>query len=379
MVKKTSTTVTLVLLALSLLVGSTVRAADRQPINIPDIMGYKTLKCDFHMHTVFSDGLVWPTVRVDEAWRDGLDAIAITDHIEYQPHKDDIPTNHKRPYEIAAGAANANNIILIKAAELTRSTPPGHFNALFVTDIDALDTRGKAAPDSTTKTDDELILALEAARAQNAIVFWNHPDWQARDGGQVWFDIHTKVFDRKLVDGIEVVNGPDYYDQAFKWAIDRNLIIFGNSDVHPPVDPPAPFHENHRTITLVFAEERTIESLRDALAARRTVAWEGNQLFGKKEFLEAIIAAAVKVAPPHRQYKNTVYFEIANNSDLSLDLEKVSGPGPAAMTLPPHKTVMAKVDLNPQTNDANLSYKVTNLLTGPGENLIVSHTVSARR
>jgi len=37
----------------------------RKEVKIPDIPGYLTLKCDFHMHTIFSDGLVWPTVRVD--------------------------------------------------------------------------------------------------------------------------------------------------------------------------------------------------------------------------------------------------------------------------------------------------------------------------
>jgi len=56
----------------------------RKIIYIPDIPGYTTLKCDFHMHTVFSDGTVWPSVRVEEAWLDGLDAISITDHIEYR-------------------------------------------------------------------------------------------------------------------------------------------------------------------------------------------------------------------------------------------------------------------------------------------------------
>ena len=54
----------------------------RTPVNLPDIPGYVTLKCDFHIHTVFSDGLVWPTVRVEEAWRQGLDGIAMTDHLE---------------------------------------------------------------------------------------------------------------------------------------------------------------------------------------------------------------------------------------------------------------------------------------------------------
>jgi 3',5'-nucleoside bisphosphate phosphatase len=62
------------------------RVESRQEIVIPDIDGYKVMKCDFHIHTVFSDGDVWPDYRVSEAWKDGLDAIAITDHIEYRPH-----------------------------------------------------------------------------------------------------------------------------------------------------------------------------------------------------------------------------------------------------------------------------------------------------
>ena len=60
------------------------QAQRRNEIQVPDLDGYTTLKCDFHMHSVFSDGLVWPTVRVDEAYRDGLDAISLTEHIEYR-------------------------------------------------------------------------------------------------------------------------------------------------------------------------------------------------------------------------------------------------------------------------------------------------------
>ena len=64
--------------------------ADRR-ISFPNIKGYKTLICDLHTHTVFSDGSVWPSIRVAEANKDGLDAIAVTEHIEYQPYKEDIP------------------------------------------------------------------------------------------------------------------------------------------------------------------------------------------------------------------------------------------------------------------------------------------------
>ena len=70
------------------------RAQRRNEIQVPDLDGYTTLKCDFHIHSVFSDGLVWPTVRVDEAYRDGLDAISLTEHIEYRPHKQDVDVSY---------------------------------------------------------------------------------------------------------------------------------------------------------------------------------------------------------------------------------------------------------------------------------------------
>jgi hypothetical protein len=69
----------------ALLAAALAVAQVRDPLPVPDLPGYQTLKCDFHMHTVFSDGQVWPPLRVMEAWRDGLDCIAITDHIDYQP------------------------------------------------------------------------------------------------------------------------------------------------------------------------------------------------------------------------------------------------------------------------------------------------------
>ena len=108
-------------------------------IKLPNILGYKTLKCDFHMHTVFSDGIVWPTYRVIEAWEEGLDAIAITDHIEKQPSKKYVSGDHNASYEIAKQLAIEKNILLVHSGEVTRSMPPGHLNALFLSDVNLLD------------------------------------------------------------------------------------------------------------------------------------------------------------------------------------------------------------------------------------------------
>ena len=54
----------------------------RQEIILPQVNGYNVYKADLHVHTLFSDGTVMPNLRVQESWEDGLDIIAITDHIE---------------------------------------------------------------------------------------------------------------------------------------------------------------------------------------------------------------------------------------------------------------------------------------------------------
>ena len=110
------------------------RPVVRENIMIPAVNGFDVLKCDFHTHTVFSDGHVWPNVRNQEAWQEGLDALAITDHIEYTPHKEDVNVAHNRGYALLVESAKMSNILLVKGSEITRNTPPGHFNAIFTGD-----------------------------------------------------------------------------------------------------------------------------------------------------------------------------------------------------------------------------------------------------
>ena len=56
----------------------------RNEFILPNVNKYVVLKSDLHIHTIYSDGNVTPEYRVQEAWTDGLDVIAITDHVEYR-------------------------------------------------------------------------------------------------------------------------------------------------------------------------------------------------------------------------------------------------------------------------------------------------------
>ncbi len=105
----------------------------------PNIEGYVSLKTDLHIHTVFSDGNVWPTIRVQEALRENLDAISLTEHLEYQPHIDDIPhPDRNRSYDLALAEAEEHDLLIVHGSEITRSAPMGHSNAVFITDANPL-------------------------------------------------------------------------------------------------------------------------------------------------------------------------------------------------------------------------------------------------
>src|ERR1700749_1471662 len=94
-------------------------------LKFPNVTGYKVMKCDLHQHTVFSDGSVWPDIRVIESLMDGLDAISLTEHLEYQPHKADIPhPDRNRSYELALKEAKDHNLLIIRGSEITRNMPP---------------------------------------------------------------------------------------------------------------------------------------------------------------------------------------------------------------------------------------------------------------
>ncbi len=361
---------TLLLLTLAIFSQLTFAQTSNLKIEFPDIPGYKTLKCEFHQHTVFSDGSVWPEIRVAEAVRYGLDAISITDHLEYQPKKGEVPHQDRNiGYELASKTAKGLDVLVINGAEITRSMPPGHLNAIFIKDANKL-------LDSDPKE------VMREANKQGGFVFWNHPHWtsQKKDGVAELTKMHKELLEEGLIHGIEIVNAGTYSDEAFQIALDNDLTILGNTDVHGIVEWSEYVTSHHRPTTIVFAKEKTEEAIKEAMFARRTAVWFNNTLFGKAEFLAPLVKESLVVKNAAYKGSSTVLLlTLENISDADYILENLSGYGfhtqAKVFTVRAHTTEKIQVRTIEKLDEVKLKFKVLNAFTSPDEQVEVEvHT-----
>ncbi len=290
-------------------------------LQFPNIPGYQTLKCDFHQHTVFSDGDVWPTIRVQESLKDNLDAISLTEHIEYQPHIGDIPhKDRNRSYQIAVKEAKDHNLIIVKGSEITRAMPPGHSNAIFLDD-----------PNKLLMLKDFKDAYREAIR-QQAFVFWNHSyETPKNDNISFLYEANKQLIDSNYIHGIEIVNTHTYSTEALQIAYDKNLTLMGTSDVHGLIDwdyKNGP--KGHRPITLVFSKDRTQEGIKTALFDHRTVVHFDNTLIGRDSFLIPLISECLVIKKAFYEPKSLV---------LSVELENISSCNFILQNLSPYSLI----------------------------------------
>lgn len=213
------------LLSLTILLGvapltAHVEATESRELRFPPLKDRRlVLSVDTHAHSVCSDGHVWPTVRVWEANKDRLDTMAITEHLEYQPYREDVPhPDRNRAFELAVKenkqGRERTDLLLIPGAEITRKYAPGHVNALFIEDTNPLLTvkhRREENFDTARK-------ALKAVTAQQGFMIWNHPAWPRDfpDGVIKLSKEQPSLFDEGLIQGIEVANGEYFNDSSLQ-------------------------------------------------------------------------------------------------------------------------------------------------------------------
>ncbi len=210
----------------------------RIEIILPQVNGLNVYKADLHTHSIYSDAELTPEERVREAWIDGLDIFAMTDHVEYRRHEpnmlkflkgyndgkakkavnynvirkpatqEGILADLNLPTKLAQKAAKSygDALLIIPGCEITREPKTiGHYNALFTTDNNAI-------------YDIDPMQSLRNARKQGALITQNHPGWSRKNCNITEFE--QAAFDEGLIDGVEIMNGGSFYPKAMDRCIE---------------------------------------------------------------------------------------------------------------------------------------------------------------
>ena len=319
------------------LVSADYQVNTRKEIVLPQVNGYNVYKADLHTHSVFSDGQVNSTFRVNEAWLDGLDIMAVTEHIEYRSFEDMMvrytKNYHKGKYEKAVNnridkkpvegaeflvdlnfavresqsAAKNKGLLIIPGTEITRNgTTVGHFNALFTTDNNLI-------------YNVDPVQAVRNAKAQGALVMHNHPGW--RKTSLEYTETEKTLYEEGLIDGVEVMNFHEFYPGIVDRAREKGLFIAANTDVHGATAHDHGLSGFNRPMTLIFAKEKTLESVREALEAKRTLAYGFGAVCGEEQLLKDFFAASVKVTV-NRIGTQNVYLTVTNMSSITYVLKR---------------------------------------------------------
>lgn len=355
---------------------------NRKGVELAQIPGYVTLKCDFHLHTVFSDAYVWPTFRVREADRDGLDVISLTEHFDFEGFPEDLKRDGNRSYEIAKDAAKNTNVMIVKGLEISPRVSPYHHNALFVQDpnklkYDYMKNIYKKFEMKDNIKHAELLSPFLEVKKQDAFVFYNHPgySWWDKKNREIFNDFHKELLEKKILGGVEVVNSGRYNIMGHEIAMKYDLTMFANSDEH--YDVSYSYRNSHRPMTLVIAKEKTEAALKQAIIDKKTIVYYDDILIGRKAELEPFFLSSINYTTEYknRNEEKIVSVTIENKTDFPYQLQFSSDYSIEAYPMG-RVTLKGKSKINlvlkavwEKPDQIDLKCKVENVYTGVNEML----------
>ncbi len=355
----------------------------RQEIIIPQVMGYNVYKADFHTHTIYSDGNITPSLRVREAWNDGLDILSITDHIEYRRIERDlikymgeyikeeyrnlpkgvntnlqgvaadergILVNLNQGYEEAVESNQQYGMLIVRGVEITRNE--GHYNAIFTTDNNKI-----YHPD--------IKQSIKNAVDQGAFVFQNHPK-NDKSTSTSMTPLAEELHNSGLVTGMEIGNGWAFWGRLVPYCIKNNVPMFSNSDGHSTIAERFQPHYNngvYRNMTLVLAKNCDEKSIKKAIQEGRTIAYHNNRLVGQEKYLAELFKASVTIEHLCDNKKETMVL-LTNKSSLPYSVKV----GKSEMVV----HAMSSVQLVLPKGSSGAEFVVTNLICGGNKRVKVT-------
>lgn len=236
---------------------------------------------DPHIHTTFSDGMSAPAQVVEQASRNGLQLIAVTDH-------------HLIDGALAAKeyAQTYPDLGLAVIIGLEHHTEDGHLIILFPNEQKAVDS--KSLPESLTE-------AIIEARKSGALTIIPHLDMPLHG-------ISSRHRAIALADGIEVLNGylqvfrhfPGYrpFEDLNFLRQTHRLAAIGASDAH---------HAHFVGGSLTMFKGQTIEDFVEAVRNRTTIPlYQPELLPTLADWLKHVIFLIAKFGPRTLKRKSSI-------------------------------------------------------------------------
>ena len=247
----------------------------------------------------------------------------------------------------------------IPGCEITREPKKiGHYNALFTTD-------------NNTIYDTDPLQALRNAKKQGALITHNHPGWSRSSCDMTEFEV--QAYGEGLIDGVEVMNGYWFYPKIVRRCIDNNLYMLGCTDIHAQTSGYR-YNGYFRTMTLIFAKENTLKSIRKALEKRMTLTYSAGNIAGESKLLQDFFKASVSCNFLSRGKKNSAVYALTNTTSIGYKIRI----GRKVMELPAFQTLTISVAKDKSGNDKDVEFYVANMWEADYKNPKIVYKASAK-
>ena len=291
----------------------------RRPAAFPKAGEYQVLLGDFHTHTCTDgcEGNHTPEGKAREAWADGLDVLAITDHYTVNA------------YPAARPEAERLELLLIPGEEIPVE------DSAFVGHVISLGpARAMKGP--------SLNGLLRAIRSADGLTILAHPYYEKGDercaaavaalaaGLFDGVELHSASTCRSHAHGATTLAGATYFERAWEWHKQYGLTLFACSDSHyyTAWEPSA-----ERARTIIFAAEKTWPAVRDALRQGRTLAWFDGAVWGDRQWLDALWETSVEwpstCALLVRENRRLTEMSVTNKSQFPFEVQIACPDGAA--------------------------------------------------
>ena len=172
-----------------------------------------------------------------------------------------------------------------------------------------------------------------------------------------------KAYDEGLIDGIEAFNSPDLYPLAIERAKKYGFFLIGATDAHISTHRDYLAHTPVRNMTMIFAKDKSLESLREALLDKRAIAYGFGTLSGEESLLKDLFKASVQTRLERTDAAGVRTVAITNTTSLSYTL-RINGDNP--FILDSFNTAFVQV-----AADDKLMVSVENMWCGEEEHPVV--------